>query len=108
MTAPQRFVILLEVAVLLILVAIPPYFGVDRDSGGPVHAQLGYFPVWSPPSATEVCRALRERFPSAEDCTMRPQSFQAKINTVRVAMNALSSLVVAGALLRFLRKRTAA
>ena len=39
---------------------------------------------------------------------MRPQSFQAKINTVRVAMNALSSLVVAGALLRFLRKRTAA
>ena len=45
MTAPQRFVILLEVAVLLILVAIPPYFGVDRDSGGPVHAQLGYFPV---------------------------------------------------------------
>jgi hypothetical protein len=53
-------------------------------------------------------RALRERFPSYECCTMRPRSFQAKIDTVRLAMNALSSLVVARALLRFFRKRTAA
>jgi hypothetical protein len=39
---------------------------------------------------------------------MRPRSFQAKIDAVRLAMNALSSLVVARALLRFFRKRTAA
>ena len=108
MTTPQRSVLLIEAAVLLTLVAIPPYFGVDRDSGARIHAPLGYFPVWSPPSATEVCRALRERFPSDEDCTMRPQSYQASVNKVRIAMNALSSLVVAGALLRFFRKRRAA
>jgi hypothetical protein len=90
------------------LVALPSYFGVDSDSGGRSQIQLGHFPVWKPPSAMEVCRAFRERFPSDEDCTVRPRSFPERIITVRIAMHALSSLVVAGALLLFVRKRTAA
>lgn len=107
MSRRQRTVLWVEAAVLSTMLAAPPYFGVERASGGRVHAQLGYFAFWDPPSSVEVCRALRERYSSLPDCENRPDAFESRLNKVRLSLNVAASLVAAAALLHLLRDKAA-
>ncbi len=99
----QRTVLWLEAAVLLAMLAAPPYFGIDRASEGRVHAHLGYFALWSPPSSMEVCRALG----ALPDCENRPEAFEAGLNKVRLFVNVAASLVAAAACFHLSRDKTA-
>ena len=79
--------------------AMPPYFAIDRESGGRVHTQLGYFARWNPPTPADAGGALRERYASLVDCANRPEAYDAGLNTARLMVNATASLVMAAALL---------
>lgn len=106
MNGRQWAVLSLEAAVLLAMLAVPPHFGVDRESAGRVHAHLGYFALWNPPTPAEVCRALRERYPSLAECENRLGAFDAGVNRVRLLLNASSTVVLSAALLYLLRDRS--
>lgn len=105
MNRRQRAVLWLETVLLLVMIAVPPYFGIDRESEGRVHAHLGYFALWNPPTSVDACNTLRVRHASLADCASRSGAYESGLNKVRLSLNATSSLVVAGALFQAFRAR---
>jgi len=85
-----------SVAVVLILVvlAFPPYFGIDVESGGTLHASIGHHPIWDPPSSEYVCHALNPD--AVEVCREGTSAYRSGLNRVRLALQEV--LLVAGML----------
>jgi hypothetical protein len=83
----------------------PPYFGIDRENARQVHAQLGYYPFWSPPSSSDVFQALSEQFPSIRGQEERLESFESGLNKVLLTFNVVLSLLVTGVLLFIFRTK---
>ena len=93
MSQPRRCAAFAAALAVVVLLAFPPYFGIDTASRGRLHAAMGHHPRWAPPSAAEVCAVLANRQrgpgpgatvecpPSAE----RARQLDARINTVRLA-----------------------
>ena len=108
MNRRQGVVLCVEVMLLLILCAFPPYFGIDRESEGRVHGPVGHFPVWDPPSTADVFEALVKLHPELKDQRDRLETFQPGLNKVKLTMTATASLLVAGALLYVFREKHAA
>ena len=113
MNTKQKVVIVCEVVLLLLMFIFPPYAGIDTESDGRIHAFLGYYPVWDPPSSEDVFHALRQRFPSlgglsasADDVNdARLSSFSPLFNKVRLIFNVTVSLLIIGLLLILLRSK---
>jgi hypothetical protein len=108
MNRRQQVVLCIEVILLLVSFAFPPYFGVDREFEGRVHGPVGYFPVWDPPSTSDVFEALVELHPELQNQRDRIEAFQPGLNKVKLTMTVTASLVVAGVLLYVFRERPAA
>ena len=49
MNRHQRLILAAGVVMAAVLVVRPPYFGVDRASGGRTHAAIGLHWAWDPP-----------------------------------------------------------
>jgi hypothetical protein len=113
MNRKQRVVLLIELALLAVMFVFPPYAGIDRESEGRIHAPLGYYPFWSPPTSQDVFHALRERFPSLEvpDADGRTAdehrlaSFEPIFNKVHLIFNVALSMLATGLLFLVFRNR---
>ena len=105
MNRVQKLVLVAEVVLLLVMFIFPPYFGIDRESEGQVHAAMGYYPFWSPPTSSDVFRALAEQFPSLQGQEERLGSFESGLNKVQLTANVAMSLLVTGFLLFLFRTR---
>jgi hypothetical protein len=89
----------------------PPYAGMDTESEGRVHAFLGYYPFWDPPTPEDVFHALRQRFPELEELgagandvdSKRLSSFSPLFNRVRLVFNLVFVGMGTGLLLVLLR-----
>ena len=109
MNRKQKVVVIIEAAVLAAMFVFPPYAGIDRESDGRIHAFLGYYPFWSPPSSEDVFQFLRQRFPGELDGVAqsidesRLSSFDPIFNKVRFVFNATLSLLVTTLLLAVFR-----
>ena len=53
------------VAVVLLMVLFPPYFGVYDQTGVNRHTGLGYHPIWNPPSRAEAYATIHGVSPDA-------------------------------------------
>jgi hypothetical protein len=89
---------------LALLVLFPPFFGVDRESNGRIHAALGHHPIWRPPSSAEVFRALSPGAASLPEAE-RLAAFQTRFNAVDFAAKALLLLVLSSVATLILRPR---
>jgi len=91
----------------LVVVVFPPYFGIDVESGGTLHASIGHHPIWSPPSSEYVCHALNPE--AAEVCREGTSAYRSGLNEVRLILQEV--LLVAGTFVVLLvvrrRERTA-
>jgi hypothetical protein len=105
MNRKQKLVLYIEVVLLLVMFIFPPYFGIDRNSEGQVHAGMGYYPFWSPPSSSDVFQVLSEQFPSIQGQEERLDSFESGLNKVLLTFNVVLSLLVTGCLLLLFRTR---
>jgi len=86
MASSSKCVLGLSGALLLLMVLFPPYFGIDVESDGQLHSALGYYSIWSPPSAEYVYETLTSESSSdLEDA--RLASFRARLNLVRLSFN---------------------
>jgi hypothetical protein len=79
--------------IALVLVLFPPFFGVDIESEGRVHASLGYHPVWSPPTSEHVYEVLTSRGAAGVD-EQRISSFQARLNVVHLVFNIFVLVII--------------
>jgi len=82
--------------------AAPPYFGLVADSGGRLHASLGHYPRWAPPSPEDVCSAIRARQPAAAipavPCPPSPErrlQFVARVNLIRLSSESAGAILAA-------------
>jgi hypothetical protein len=107
MNRNQKIVLYVEVVLLLIMFNFPPYFGIDRENERQVHAQMGYYPFWSPPSSTDVFQELSEQFPSIRGQEERLESFESGLNKVMLTFNVVISLLVTGFLVFLFRTKKA-
>ena len=105
MNRRQKVVLGIEVIVVLALFAFPPYFGIDRESEGRIHGPVGHFPVWDPPSTSDVFEALVELHPELQGQRDRLEAFQPGLNRVKLTMTVTASLLLAGVLLYVLREK---
>jgi hypothetical protein len=107
MNRNQKIILTIGVVLLITLIVHPPYFGIDRDSGGKLHAFIGYHWIWDAPSAPDVYERLTNSDATGVD-PLRLESFEARINTVRLIQNVvvLGAAVALG--MAFLRKRAKA
>lgn len=108
MNRKQKAVVVAGAVALLLMILYPPFFGIDRGSGGRRHAFIGYRAVWSPPSPSEVYLRLTSQDPTGV-APSRLAAFEARVNVVRLALN-VAGLGVAVALGAWLtgRKTTGA
>lgn len=90
---------------IFVLILFPPYFGIDVESEGRVHAFIGYHPIWSPPSSEQVYEILTSESASAVDA-VRLSSFEARLNVVRLAFNIFVLVIVAVVALIVFRQRS--
>ncbi len=105
MNPRQKYTLILAVFFIIIMILFPPYFGIDTESEGRVHAFIGYHPIWSPPSSEYVYEALTSESAANADAA-RVSSFQARLNKVQLIINFLILVsVTAGALIVFRRGR---
>ena len=106
MNKNQKIVLAIGVLILIALIMHPPYFGIDRDSGGKLHAFIGYHWIWRPPSSTYVYERLTKSDPAGID-SVRLASFVARVNSVRLVQNigALGVVVALGMVLLKKRKK---
>jgi predicted nucleic acid-binding Zn ribbon protein len=91
-------------AALLILVMLvyPPYFGLDVESAGTVHASIGYHPIWSPPGSEYVCHALNPE--AAEVCTEDVSAYDSRLNKVQLFLQLVLVLLVVAVMLQEVRR----
>lgn len=109
----KPIVLAIMAASVAINLLLPPYFAYKADEPALVHAAMGAYWIWSPPSSRQAYEALRERFPDrvAALGPALPQAemnrlFQAKVNKVRFGVHLFAGLAVAAALgLLLLRRR---
>jgi hypothetical protein len=95
MNRSQKLVLAAGLVMVAVLVARPPYFGMDRASGGRTHAAIGLHWLWDPPASAEVYARLTQRDPAAV-APARLADFAARVNVVRLAMKLVAvALVVA-------------
>ncbi len=105
MNSRQKYTISLAGLFIVALILFPPYFGIDVESEGRVHAFIGYRPVWSPPSAEQVYEILTSESASDVDVA-RLSSFEARLNVVRLAFNVFVLVIVAVVALIVFRQRS--
>ncbi len=105
MNRNRKIVLALGAVIIAALIVRPPYFGVDRESGGKVHAFIGYHWIWASPSSANVYERLMKSSASGVDGS-RLASFEARINVVRLIQNIviLGAAVALG--MAFLGRRT--
>ena len=103
MITGRRILLPLGVLCLLALVVRPPYFVIDRASGGRAHASIGYHWIWSPPSAADGYRRLVGASP-LDVTPERLAQYAVRLNTVRLVQS-LVVLAAALALGAFLGRR---
>jgi hypothetical protein len=104
MSGSRMIVPALGAAAIVALFLVPPFFGVDRASGGRVHAAIGHHPVWRPPTSEQVFVAL------APPGTLLPAparlaDFQARINRVRLTGEAFAVALAVALGQTMLRRR---
>jgi hypothetical protein len=106
MNRNQKRVLAIGVLILIALIVHPPYFGIDRDSGGKLHAFIGYHWIWRPPSSAYVYERLTKSDPAGID-SVRLASFAARVNSVRLVQNivALGAVVALSIVLLKRRKK---
>lgn len=97
MNRSQTLILAMGLVMAAVLVVRPPYFGMDRASGGRTHAAIGLYWLWDPPSAAEVYARLTQSNPA----TVAPErltDFVARINVVRLAtkLAAVAAVVAMG------------
>lgn len=84
-----------SLVLVLVLIIFPPFFGIDNESAGMAHANLGYFPIWAKPGESDAFYGLVERgmvkeFDSdADQSTIEPGRYTAHLNKVHLAANML-------------------
>ncbi len=90
--------------VLLLLLLFPPFMSIDPHSDGRVHAAIGHYPFWDPPSPQLVFRAL---YPDAAELPGgdRLADFRPRVNRVRITIYALSVGFAAGLAIWLLRNQ---
>ena len=96
MNRNQKIVLAIGAIILIGIAVHPPYYGIDRNSSGKLHAFIGNHWIWDPPPAPDVYRSLTKSDPTGVD-PLRLASFEARINAVRLIENTVS-LVAAVAL----------
>lgn len=69
-------------AFLLFLMIMPPYFVMDRASGGRSHAPVGHHFFWNPPGIMELGPELCKKFP--EEFSIGTEEWDANRYTVSV------------------------
>jgi hypothetical protein len=82
----QKWILVAAALILLAMILFPPYFGVDRESGGRLHAFIGHHPIWDPPPASYVYQRLSSGDPGSS-APADLSSFEARVNVVRLARN---------------------
>jgi hypothetical protein len=106
MNRSQTLVLAAGLLMATALVVRPPYFGVDRASGGRTHAAIGVYWLWAPPAPAEVYARLTQRDPASVP-PQRLADFVARVNVVRLAtkLAAVALVVAMGAVLTRTRAR---
>jgi hypothetical protein len=97
-------IIVVVATVIVLLFLFPPFMCIDAESGGRVHAALGYCPVWNPPSP-EI--AFRRLYPKTLEAP-NPERLAAvlpRINRVRLSTTAFAVAVAGTAVIQALRRR---
>ena len=96
MKSIMHLVLAVSVLLLILMFLFPPFMVVDPESGGRVHAALGRYAVWDPPSADYAFRVL---YPGAPEFPnpQRLGGFIPRINRVRLISDALAA-IAAGSL----------
>jgi len=94
----RRVVIGIALAIVALLVLFPPYYGRMLASEGEVHSNLGYYPVWDPPTSDECRARLREIFRDAPEAVLLAQgndlaAYRVGFNKIRFAFNVVVLLV---------------
>ena len=108
MNRRQGTVLCIELILLLVLCAFPPYFGIDRNSEGRIHGPVGHFPIWDPPSTSDVFEALAQLHPELKGQRDRLEAFQPGLNKVKLTIMMTASVLLAGVLLCLFRGKPAA
>ena len=100
MNRSQTLVLAAGLVMAALLVVRPPYFGMDRASGGRTHAAIGTHWIWDPPTPAEACARLTQRDPATVD-PARLADFTVRVNVVRLAtkLAAVALVVAVGMLL---------
>jgi len=94
MSRTQIAVAGVAVVLILLMLAFPPYFGIDVESGGTLHGSIGRHPIWNPPSSEYVCHALNPE--AVEVCREDSSAYRSGLNKVRLVLQEV--LLVAGSL----------
>jgi hypothetical protein len=107
MNRNQKIILATGAIILITLIVHPPYFGIDRESAGKLHAFIGYHWIWDPPLAPDVYERLTKSGTTGVD-PLRLASFETRISTVRLIQNVvvLGAAVALG--MALLRKRAKA
>lgn len=91
----KRTSISVSMVLVLVLIIFPPFFGIDNESAGKVHTNLGYFPIWAKPGESDAFDGLvergllREYECSADHSIIEPGRYTAHMNKVHLAANML-------------------
>jgi len=104
MNRRRRIVLSVGALMLAALIVRPPYFGIDRASGGTLHSNLGSHWAWDPPSSADAYAWLTGNDPAAAD-PRRLASFDVRLNVVRLALNLVFLVAVVGVAFALLRTR---
>ncbi len=107
MNRSQALVLAAGVVMAALLVVRPPYFGMDRASGGRTHAAIGVHWIWDPPTSAEAYARLTQSDPA----TLSPErlkDFAARVNVVRLATKLAAVALVVGVGLALTRTRATA
>lgn len=100
----QRLVLVAGAVMVAVLLVRPPFFGVDRASGGRTHGPIGLHWVWERPTSAEVYARLTQRDPA----TLTPErlaDFEARVNVVRLVPKLFAVALVVGTGLALTRRR---
>jgi hypothetical protein len=105
MSRSQKLVLAAGAVMVAVLVVRPPFFGVDRASGGRTHAAIGLHWVWERPTSAEVYARLTQRDPATVPAA-RLADFEARVNVVRLVPKLFAVALVVGMGLALTRRRT--
>ena len=95
MNGNRQSVLSVGALMLVALIARPPFFGMDRTSGGTLHANLGSSWAWDPPSSADAYARLTGNDPAAAE-PQRLASFDVRLNVVRLVLNLVFLVAVVG------------